>query len=250
MAKLAHIRCHPIKTLGADDLDSVQLIAGQVLPGDRTYAVMHEAALKHLKDGKLTSWLPKAAFLRGAASPALQAVKGGWHDGKIHLSHPDHKPILLNPDDPDDQTELLRWLTPLWGTDRPAPARLVRCTAPLTDQSTALISILSLSSLRELEGRFSASIGTDRWRGNLWVEDWPPLAEAEMVGQNIKIGDVELTVVKPITRCAAVNVDTETGQVDGDMLAQLNSLTGTKDFGIFAEVKTSGAISIGDEVSP
>ena len=62
-ARLAHIRCHPIKSLGADDQQDARLTAGERLPGDRVYAVLHETALRHLQDGALTRWLPKAAFL-------------------------------------------------------------------------------------------------------------------------------------------------------------------------------------------
>ena len=47
-ALLRHIFRYPIKSVGGEELDSVTLDAGQVLPGDRHYGVMHADALRHL----------------------------------------------------------------------------------------------------------------------------------------------------------------------------------------------------------
>ncbi|WP_299910931.1 MOSC domain-containing protein [uncultured Paracoccus sp.] len=247
-ARLAHIRSHPIKTLGADDLPDVVLTTGERLPGDRRYAVMHEAALKHLTDGQLTRWLPKAAFLRGAACLDLQAVKGGWRDGRIVLSHPDQPSIEIDPENTADRQALVDWLIPLWGAEKSPPARLVRGTEALTDQMTPLVSILSLSSLKALEDHSGQPLGIDRWRGNLWVEGWEPLSERAMVGQEIAIGAARLTVREPIGRCIATDADTATGRRQIDMLAALRAFTGNEDFGIFAEVTRGATIAIGDEV--
>lgn len=247
-ARLAHIRSHPIKTLGADERQDVTLVRGERLPGDRLYAVMHEAALKHLDGGALTRWLPKAAFLRGAACLGLQAVKGGWHDGRIVLRHPERPEIDINPEDPADQQALINWLAPLWGSEKSPPARLVRGPEPLTDQSKPLVSILSLSSLRALEKHLGEPLGIDRWRGNLWVEGWEALAERDLIGREITIGAARLTVQKPIDRCVATDANTATGQRQLDMLAALRDFTGDEDFGIFAEVTQGAAITIGDEV--
>ncbi len=247
-ARLAHIRVHPIKTLGGDDLDHVQLTAGARLPGDRAYAVMHEAALKHLEDGQLTRWLPKAAFLRGAACPALQAVKGGWRGDLIRLSHPERPGLEFDPESPAGQQALLDWLAPLWGAERSAPARLVRGPAPLTDQNQALVSILSLASLTAIETRLGRSIGMDRWRGNLWIEGWEAFAEQDLISREIAIGEARLIVRKPIGRCPAVEISTESGARDSEMLAVLREMTGTEDFGVFAEVITGGPIARANEV--
>ncbi|TRW97437.1 MOSC domain-containing protein [Paracoccus sp. M683] len=247
-AWLAHIRRHPIKTLGADDLDQVELTAGARLPGDRLYAIMHEGALRHLDDGQLTRWLPKAAFLRGAASLPLQAVKGGWRDGRIHLTHPHRPDITLNPEDAADQQALIDWLKPLWGEDKSPAARLVRGPEQLTDGSQPQISILSLPTLRALERHLGQPLGIDRWRANLWVDGWDALAERDLIGREITIGPARMIVRNTIGRCIATDADTATGQRQLDMLAALRDFTGTENFGIFAEVTTGGRIAVNDKV--
>ena len=77
-ARLAHIFRHPVKSVGGEALDEVRLNEGQPLPGDRRFAVLHEAAIQHLDGDELRRWLPKSAFLRGVASAPLQAISGGW----------------------------------------------------------------------------------------------------------------------------------------------------------------------------
>lgn len=246
IGRLARIRRHPVKTLGGEDLDSVTLTPGAALPGDRAFAVLHAEGLRHLEDGHLTRWLPKAAFLRGAAGPALQAVRGGWRGDRLWFTHPDRPDLEIDP--ATDSDRLTDWLAPLWPEAKAPPARLVRGPQPLTDSRQPRISILSLRSLTALEAVLGQPIGIDRWRGNLWVEGWDALAERDLIGRDLTIGGARLRVVKPIERCPAVEVSTETGQRDSHMLAALTAWCGAPDFGIFAEVIDPGTLTLGDEV--
>lgn len=243
---LAQIRCHPVKTLGYEPLDQVTLNAGQVLPGDRAFAVLHEGGLRHLEDGALTRWLPKSMFLRGAAADSLQAVKIARVGNKFQFRHPDLPDLEIIPK--EDGAKLMAWLAPLWPDNKPAPAQLIHSTAAQTDSSHPRISILSLDSLRALEHRMGQPIGSDRWRGNLWIEGFDPLAERDWIDREVTIGPARLKIVKPIERCSAVEASTETGARDSDMLAALTDWCGAPDFGIFGEVIEGGTITPGDEV--
>lgn len=249
-ARLAHIRRHPIKSIGGEGLDSVALQAARRLPGDREWAVLTEAGERNAQasetDGQPDRWLPKSCFLRGVSGPELQAISGGWQGDLLSLRHPSQPDLTLNPETDGDR--LVEWLRPLWPADAPAPTRLVRGAAIWTDQKWPWISILSLSSLAELEKRTGQTFGIDRWRGNLWLDGDKPFAERDLIGQVIHLGEVELRITDHIGRCAATGVDTETGKVDIDMVATLENLYGHHDFGIFAEVVTGGTIRIGDEV--
>ncbi|MFB2594055.1 MOSC domain-containing protein [Paracoccus sp. p4-l81] len=245
--RLARIRRHPVKTLGGEDLAATDLIQGAALPGDRAFGVLHDDALRHLDGGALTRWLPKSAFLRGAAAPALQAVRSGWDGDRLWFTHPDRPDLSIDPDRDGDR--LIAWLAPLWPAPKAPPARLVRGPQPLTDSRHPRLSILSLSSLAALEDRLGQPIGIERWRGNLWVDGWPVLAERDLIGQDLRIGGAVLRVVKPIERCPAVEVSADTGQRDGDMLADLTVFCGGPDFGIFAEVIAPGPIALNDKVT-
>ncbi|MDO5643046.1 MAG: MOSC domain-containing protein [Paracoccus sp. (in: a-proteobacteria)] len=248
MTRLAHIFRYPIKSIGGETLDRVTLTAGQILPGDRACGVLHADATRHLEaDGNLAKWLPKSAFLRGAASADLQGIKGGWRGEHLHLTHPDRPDLLTDPET-DGGAALLAWLDALWPVDRARPVRLVAAPVPLTDIREPWVSLLSLNSLAALEAALGAGIGTDRWRGNLWVEGWAPWAEREMTGTRLRIGAAEMVVRARITRCAATSADTATGRADCDMPAELRAFQGDADFGVYAEITTGGEIATGNRV--
>ncbi|MFN4061361.1 MAG: MOSC domain-containing protein [Paracoccus hibiscisoli] len=249
-AHLALIRRHPIKSVGGEGLEQVTLQAGQRLPGDREWAILTEAGERHAltsqTEGQPDRWLPKSCFLRGVASPALQAVTGGWQGDQLVLDHPAQSRITLDP--ARDGARLIDWLRPLWPDDAPGPTRLVSGAGVWTDQKSPLISVLSLSSLAELETRTGGTLGTHRWRGNLWVAGWPAFSERDLIGRTIRIGAVALRVAEPIGRCDATSADTATGLRDRDMVATLSGLYGHTDFGVFAEVVTGGTIRLQDQV--
>jgi uncharacterized protein YcbX len=59
MATVTSLWRHPIKSHGREDVASTTLIAGQTMPGDRVWAVAHEASKA---DG--SEWVPCANFNR------------------------------------------------------------------------------------------------------------------------------------------------------------------------------------------
>ncbi|TBN38710.1 MOSC domain-containing protein [Paracoccus subflavus] len=250
-AHLAHIRRHPIKSVGGEGLDNVILAAARRLPGDREWAVLTETGEHNAQGGQIGGqpdrWLPKSCFVRGVRSSQVQAISGGWNrTGGLTLRHPTQPDLVIDPE--TDSDRLVEWLRPLWPSDAPAPTRLVRGAAIWTDQKWPWISILSLTSLAELKERTGQSLGIHRWRGNLWVDGWQPWAERNLIGRILRIGKAELRVTDHIGRCEATCADTETGNRDIDMLATLERLYGHTDFGIFAEVVTGGDIVLGDAV--
>lgn len=248
-ARLGHIFRYPVKSAGGESLERVELTPDRPLPGDRRFAVLHGDALHHLDGDELRRWLPKAAFLRGAAAGSLQAITGGWRDGLLVLSHPDLPDLAFDP--LRDQAAALDWLAPLWAESGKAPpARLVEGVQALTDVSEPWLSVLSLSSLRALEEQAGLSLGTHRFRANLWIDGWEPFAEHDMQLHRIRIGDTtELVLTRHIRRCAATSIDTATGRFDIDLPAALEKRFWHRDFGIYARVAIGGTIRQGDEVT-
>lgn len=249
--QLAHIRRHPIKSVGGEGLESVTLSAARRLPGDREWAVLTEGGERNAQasqtDGEPDRWLPKSCFVRGVQSPQVQAISGGWDNGRLTLRQPTQADLVIDPE--TDSDRLVNWLRPLWPANAAPPTRLVRGAAIWTDQTWPWISILSLTSLADLEAQAGQRLGLHRWRGNLWVDGWAPWAERDLIGNVIQIGAVELRVTDHIGRCEATCANTDTGDRDIDMLPTLERLYGHTDFGIFAEVVTGGEIAIGDKVA-
>ncbi len=243
--RLAHICRHPIKAYGRERLASVRLSAGQGLPFDREWAVAHEAA--KLGPG----WNPCMNFTRGAKAPALMAVTARLDEAarRVTLAHPTAGEITVAPDETGDQARLLAWADPLIPPGRARPAAVVRAGVAMTDSDFPSVSVLSLASLAALSAKMGMDLSIHRWRANLWLDGAEPWAEWGWIGQRFRLGGAVLEVVERITRCAATTVDPETGQVQGNTLAALETGYGHQDFGVYARVVEGGAIALGDAVA-
>nr|WP_241865394.1 MOSC domain-containing protein [Paracoccus salsus] len=232
-------------------MDNVMLRPARRLPGDREYAVLTETGERNARasetDGAPDRWLPKSCFVRGVSSAQVQAIDGGWQQGRIALRHPTRAELIFDPE--TEAARLIDWLRPLWPADAAPPSRLVKGAAIWTDSKWPWISILSLDSLAELERWVGRRLGIHRWRGNLWIKGWTGFAERDLVGRIIRIGEVELRVTDHIGRCDATSADTESGERDIDMVDSLQRLFGHTEFGVFAEVVTGGRIASEDEVT-
>ncbi|SEN27062.1 hypothetical protein SAMN05216227_101040 [Pseudorhodobacter antarcticus] len=241
--RLAQICRHPIKAHGREDLASVLLLAGACLPGDRRWAVAHEAA-------KLTpGWNPCANFHRGAKAPQLMAITAQLQGDAVTLRHPDRPNLTFHPDDPADLPAFLAWITPSSPPDRAQPARIVSADRGMTDSAWPSVSIQTTASLDALSDLMQTPLSADRFRGNLWLDGAAPFAEFDWIGRDITIGGAVLTVRERITRCRATMTNPQTGQVDADTLAALQTTYGHQDFGVYAVVKQGGTIAVNDDWS-
>jgi hypothetical protein len=109
--------------------------------------------------------------------------------------------------------------------------------------------VLNLASLRVLSARLGRDLSMHRFRGNLWLEGLAPWEEFDLIGRDITIGPVRLTVRQRITRCKATTANPETGRFDSDTLGALQDGYGHQDFGVYAEVTSDGRIETGMAVT-
>ncbi|TQS73487.1 MOSC domain-containing protein [Rhodobacteraceae bacterium] len=248
---LAHIYRHPIKSIGCEEINSAPLTQGRALPLDRMWGVLHtRSKLVFDGDHRLSQWGPKINFLTGAKAPSLMAVTCHQLDGgRLELRHPDTSALQIAPDQAGDQSAFLEWVTPLLPAEHPAPVALVAApSAPLTDQSQPLISLINAATLGKLETQAGHALDPRRFRANLWIDGWQPEAERDLIGRDLRIGTATLTVVKPIGRCRATDANPDTGLRDVDMLPTLKETFGHTDLGMFCAVKSDGQITCGDQV--
>src|SRR3546814_7419844 len=87
-----------------------------------------------------------------------------------------------------------------------------------------------------------------RFRGNILLDGAEPWAEFGWLGRRLRIGNAELVVEQRIGRCAATNVDPETGQRDMTVPRDLLRGFGHGDCGVSARVTVGGTIVAGDDV--
>lgn len=113
-----------------------------------------------------------------------------------------------------------------------------------------MVSIINLASVAAIETAVGAPVHPLRFRGNLYVAGWPAWREFDLVERELAVGrEAQLKVVKRIVRCAATNVDPDTGMRDLALPKSLMQSFGHMDCGVYAEVMTGGEIAAGDSIS-
>lgn len=244
MPRLTQIFRHPIKALGLEELQQVTLCENQTLPGDRLWAVEHEASKFDPGEG----WGRCANFIRGASSPQLMAIRIETLNSGLRLTHPTRPDLHVDLEAAPDA--LIDWVRPICDPDRAQPQSVVRATKQgMTDNSRPWLSVLTAASLDALSEATGTALARERFRGNLWLENTTAWEEFGWVGRRLKLGDAILEITEPIERCKATTVNPDTGVVDADTLGALQSNWDHRNFGVFAQVVDGGAIALGDKLT-
>ena len=88
-----------------------------------------------------------------------------------------------------------------------------------------------------------------RFRGNIYLDGIEAWEEFNWLDKTISIGGQPvLDVMERTTRCAAINVDPETGERDMSLPRTLDAGFGHEDCGIYARVSADAIISEGDNI--
>ncbi|MCR8725918.1 MOSC domain-containing protein [Frigidibacter sp. ROC022] len=241
---LAHIWRHPIKSHGRESLDHVTLAAGETLPGDRLWAVAHDASKA---DG--SAWVPCVNFTRAAKVGSLTAIRSTLDEesGRIALTHPELPPLEFDP--ATEGQRMIDWVGPLMPADRARSVRLVQVPGRgMTDTPFPSISLLNSATNQALSEAIGIDLSPERWRGNLLIDGLDPWAEWDWIGRSLRLGEAVLKVEARITRCNATKANPATGETDADTLGTLNATWGHQDFGIYVTVAESGRIALGDRL--
>ena len=245
MGTVAALWRHPIKSHGREALENVVLTEGETFPWDRHWAVTHDQTKF---DPSNPEWVRCRNFVIGSMNPMLAATWATLDEtsADVTLRHPDLGTLTFAPDDPADQARFLDWInqldlrTPATGIARHIPGR------GYTDDSKPTVTIMNRASHAAVEGFHGAPLETERWRGNIWLDDLPPWAEFDWVDQDIAIGEAVIHVHKRTERCMHTTASPQTGERDADTLAVLRNGFGHQDFGVAGVVVKSGAIALGD----
>ena len=99
------------------------------------------------------------------------------------------------------------------------------------------MSIINLASVAAVENATGVPVNPLRFRGNLYVAGWPAWHEFDLVGHTLSVGKTaRLKLVKRIQRCAATDVDPDTGIRDLSIPRTLLENFDHTDCGVYAEV--------------
>lgn len=248
-AKIRSIHRYPVKGLSPEELSWATLKAGEYFPGDRLFAIENGPSGF---DPEAPEHQPKIKFLMLARNEQLATLRTRYEDDTrtLVIEQDGRTAVRADLATKDGRLAVEAFFRRFMPAElRGAPKVLA---APngyrFTDSRTGFVSIINLASVAAIETVVGAPVHPLRFRGNLLVEGWPAWHEFGLVDREIVIGDVRLKVTKRIVRCAATNVDPDTGARDLTIPATLVQTFDHMDCGVYAQVIAGGDIAPGDEL--
>ena len=124
------------------------------------------------------------------------------------------------------------------GSDR----QIDRETGGYWDYPDAVISLINLASLRELEASCGEELDLRRFRANLYLDGGQAWEEFNWIGRKIRIGEATMEILRPIDRCRATSVNPEEGGQDVNVPRSLMGHHGHIFMGVYARVLEPGHI--------
>lgn len=246
--KLTGIYRYPVKGLGPESLNGIALQPGQCIPADRRFALAHG---RSEFDAAEPGWVQRNNFVVVAHSPRLTCLRCRFEEeGQLlTVEFADERTLVLDLSSTEGRRSLAAAIADYAGKTQSGSYSVVEAPGVnLTDSPTRTVSVFNQSSLNELATEFGGPIDKRRFRGNLWIDGFPPWEELEWVGRDIEIGDSVLRVTEPIERCAATNANPDNGERDMNIPGTLRRRYGHVDFGVLAEVRKGGPVAVGDRV--
>jgi uncharacterized protein YcbX len=258
MATLAAIYRYPVKGLSAEPLPRSTLTPGETILGDRIYAIENGPSGF---DPAAPAHLPKQRFLMLMRNERLATLRAAFDQTTRTLAVA-RRPSSPAPtggagrqeasgdlETPEGRAAIERFFAAFCADEMRGPAKVLSARGhSFSDVARKVVSIINLASVRALEEAAGAAIDPLRFRANLYVEGWPAWREFDLIGQTLAVGAARLEPVKRIVRCAATNVDPQTGRRDLTLPQTLLQTYGHADCGVYAEVVEGGDIAVGDTI--
>ncbi len=242
--KIQSIYRYPVKGLSPERLDRVALKPGEYFPGDRLFAIENGPSGF---DPAKPQHEPKIKFLMLMRDERLATLRTRYDDasGTLAIEHEGREAVRADLASKEGRLAVEAFFRRFMPNDlRGAPKVL---TAPegyrFTDSPRGFVSIINLASVADLETVTGTAVNPLRFRGNLYVSGWPAWHEFTLIDREIAIGGTRLKVLKRIVRCAATNVDPDTGIRDLNIPKTLMKTYDHADCGIYAQVIEGGEIA-------
>ncbi len=246
---LSEIRRYPVKGLNGEMLDHAEMRAGEGLPHDRRFALAHAASQF---DRTNPQWLSKQNFLQLMRDERLALLDARFDpdDGYLTIFRDGRKVARGQVTQPLGRILIEQFLDAFIEPGPRGNPHIVEAPGVmLSDVPDKFVSIANLASIKDIERVARAPVDPRRFRANLHLDGVPAWAEMAWPGKTITIGDMELEVVEKINRCAATEVNPDTGARDLHLLKILQEGFGHTACGVYARVVRGGRIAKGDVVT-
>jgi uncharacterized protein YcbX len=249
-AKIHAIYRYPVKGLSPEPLARTNLKVMETLPADRLYAIengpsgFEPAAPRHQ---------PKQRYLMLMRNERLARLRTRFHDTSHTLTIETEGREAARGDlrTSEGRAAIEAFFAGFCADELRGPPRVLHAPGfSFSDVARKVVSIINLASVAAIEDVVGRPVHPLRFRGNVYVTGWPAWREFDFVEQEITIARrARLRLIKRIVRCAATNVDPDTGIRDLSIPDTLMRSFGHADCGVYGEVVEGGEIAVGDELS-
>jgi uncharacterized protein YcbX len=249
-ARIQGIYRYPVKGLSPEALARTELSPGKTVPFDRAYAIENGPTGFDPADPK---YFPKQRFLMLMKNARLAALRTALDTASHVLTVQSGGREAARGDlrTAEGRAAIERFFAEFCADELRGPPKVLQGEGhSFSDVAKKVVSIINLASVAELEKAAGAPVHPLRFRANLYVEGWPAWREFDLLNTEFTIGpSVRVKAVKRIVRCAATEVDPDTGIRDIEVPRTLMKTYGHMDCGIYAEVIEGGGIAVGDQVT-
>ena len=247
-ARIEAIYRYPVKGLSPQRLDRVVLTPGGTLPADRLYAIENGPSGF---DSAAPAYFPKQRFLMLMRNERLASLRTEYDEANHTLTIEWQGREAARGDlrTKGGRLAIEAFFRRFMPNELRGPPKVLFGEGhSFSDVAKKVVSVINLASVAEVENAAGAPVNPLRFRGNVYVAGWPAWHEFDLIGREFTIAQARLKGVKRIVRCAATEVDPNTGIRDVPVPRMLMDNFGHADCGIYAEVVGGGAIATGDEI--
>jgi uncharacterized protein YcbX len=246
--RIASLYRYPVKGLSPERLTSAQLEANAYFPGDRLFAIENGPSGF---DPAEPVHQPKIKYLMLMRHEALATLRTRYDDpsGELVISRDGEEVLRADTQTAAGQSALTAFFETFMPEALRGQPRLLRAPAGyrFTDSRSGFVSLINLASVADLEKRIGSAVDPLRFRGNIMIEGLAPWSELDLVGRELTTASgVKLQVIKRIERCAATNVDPQTGARDLQLPKALMTAFGHVDCGIYCQIMAGGRVAEGE----
>lgn len=246
--RIASLYRYPVKGLSPEPVTSAILEEGAYFPGDRLFAIENGPSGF---DPAEPVHQPKIKYLMLMRNEVLATLRTRYDDatGDLVIAGAGGEMLRASTTSPEGRQSITGFFEGFMpGALRGTP-RLLQAPEGyrFTDSRSGFVSIINLASVADLEARIGLPIDPLRFRGNIMVEGLDAWTELDLVGRELETASgVRLQVLKRIERCAATNVDPQTGARDLQLPKALLTAFGHVDCGIYCRILKGGRLAEGE----